>query len=61
MAGRPEGRGTIGGRPSAAPSHTVDTLVELLVAWHDDEHDGPWAFCTHRVCSDVRGRRQEDS
>lgn len=45
------------GDETPADLATSAEQVEAKVRnWHDDEHDGPWRWCTHVLCDDVRGR-----
>lgn len=36
------------------PSPT--TVLDAVVAWHERAHDGPWRWCSHELCDELRGR-----
>lgn len=35
---------------------TTDTVLDVVRRWHDDTHDGPWVWCQHELCDQLRGR-----
>lgn len=32
------------------------TAVDIVQAWHDQAHEGPWQWCAHEPCDTLRGR-----
>lgn len=55
------GKTPLGGQHVASPGHTVESIVALIVRFHEDTHTGPWPFCELRPCNEVRGRERETS
>lgn len=38
--------------PQQPPSES--RVLSVVKQWHDDYHDGPWRWCRHIVCDDLR-------
>lgn len=43
-----------GGDLGSMPSNEV--VFWQVRRWHDDSHEGPWQWCQHALCDEVRGR-----
>lgn len=35
---------------------TTEHVLTTVRRWHDDNHDGPWMWCSHDLCDQLRGR-----
>lgn len=35
---------------------TSEGVIDVVMRWHDDSHDGPWRWCQHELCDQLRGR-----
>lgn len=35
---------------------TSEHVIETVMRWHDEVHDGPWRWCQHALCDQLRGR-----
>lgn len=42
----------VGKDDKPAPEQVIDTVMR----WHDDNHEGPWVWCKHDLCDALRGR-----
>ena len=42
------------GKGEDAP--TTEHVLDTVMRWHDDNHDGPWRWCQHELCDQLRGR-----
>lgn len=51
---------TGGNPPYSGQPHTSETVLEVVVAWHDRNHTPAWAFCDHELCDAIRGRAGVD-
>ena len=55
-----DGKSPTGGSPPytalSAGGSESESVLELVVTWHDQNHSDPWAFCGHELCDAVRGR-----
>lgn len=50
------------GKGNAAPLDAITTTERLLIAvesWHNDEHDGPFRWCAHGLCDQLRTNERE--
>lgn len=51
---------TGGSPPYVADASDQGPVLDAVVAWHDRNHSESWAFCSHELCNDVRGRTPGD-
>lgn len=35
---------------------TTESVLDTVIRWHDDNHDGPWRWCSHDLCDSLRRR-----
>ena len=38
---------------------TTERVIDVVMRWHDDNHEGPWRWCRHDLCDALRGRGEE--
>jgi len=34
----------------------TERVIDVVRRWHDDNHEGPWRWCQHTLCDELRGR-----
>lgn len=44
----------VGKKGKDAP--TSEQVIDIVQKWHDREHPGPWRWCDHALCDELRGR-----
>lgn len=37
---------------------STERVIDVVHRWHDDHHDGPWRWCQHELCDELRGREK---